>query len=159
MKTLWAAFVLVLVSMSPGWAHEFSKDHLFIDHPWARPSLGGSPNGAAYMTITNNGEAADRLVNVDGDVAQTVELHATLMDGDVMRMRPIHEGIEILPGETLEIVPGGVHVMMMGLLAPLKDGDRFPLSLTFERAGSVDVTVNVESRPGKTDTPSRERHH
>lgn len=159
MNKLFASVVLLVMSSGFVWAHEFTQGGLVIDHPWARPSLGASPNGVAYMTITNNGEMADKLLSVDGDIAKKVDLHRTLMDGDVMRMRPVTDGVEILPGQTLEVVPGGLHVMLMGLTAPLKDGDRFSLSMAFERAGNINVEVYVESRPGKAAPPTREHHH
>jgi copper(I)-binding protein len=148
------------MSGGPLWAHEFTQEgSLVIDHPWARPSLGASPNGVAYMIITNEGGTADKILTVNGNVAKRVELHTTLMDGDVMRMRAVPDGVEILPGQTLEILPGGLHVMLIGLSAPLKEGDRFSLNLMFERAGGVDVEVQVESKPGKSTLPVREHHH
>ena len=159
MKRLLVAAAVLFMSGGPLWAHEFTQGSLVIDHPWARPSLSVSPNGVAYMIITNEGDVADKILTVNGNVAKRVELHTTLMDGDVMRMRAVAGGVEILPGQTLEIAPGGLHVMLMGLSAPLKEGDRFPLTLMFERAGGVDVEVQVESKPGKSTLPVREHHH
>jgi periplasmic copper chaperone A len=159
MKWFLASVAVLFLNSAPVWSHEITQGDLVIDHPWARPSLGASPNGVAYMIITNKGEVADRLRAVRADVAKKVELHATLMDGDVMRMRPVPDGVEILPGQTVEIVPGGLHVMLMGLLGPLKEGDSFPLSLEFERAGNVVVSVHVELKPEKTARPTREHHH
>ena len=159
MKRLLVAAAVLFMSGGPLWAHEFTQGSLVIDHPWARPSLSVSPNGVAYMIITNEGDVADKILTVNGNVAKRVELHTTLMDGDVMRMRAVAGGVEILPGQTLEIAPGGLHVMLMGLSAPLKEGDRFPLNLMFERAGGVDVEVQVESKPEKSTPPVREHHH
>jgi hypothetical protein len=159
MKRTFIALAIVLAGCAPSWAHEFTVGELMVEHPWARPSLGASPNGAAYLIVKNNGKEADRLLSVSGDVAGRVELHATLMDGDVMRMRPVKDGVEIPPGQSVEIVPGGLHIMLMGLAAPLKEGDSFPLSLQFERAGSVDVSVHVETKPEKSAPPMREHHH
>ena len=92
-------------------------------------------------------------------MAGRVELHATLMDGDVMRMRPVKDGVEILPGRSVEVVPGGLHIMLMGLAAPLKEGDAFPLSLRFEHAGTINISVHVESKPEDSAPPMREHHH
>ena len=159
MKRIFLAAAIVLMGCAPSWAHDFKLGDLVVEHPWARPSLGASPNGVAYLIVTNNGAETDRLIDVSGDVAGRVELHATLMEGDVMRMRPVKDGVEILPGQSVEIVPGGLHIMLMGLTEPLKEGDSFPLSLRFEHAGSVDVFVHVENKPEKTAPPMREHHH
>ena len=159
MKRFFSSVIFLFMGCGLVWAHEFTQGTLVIDHPWARPSLGASPNGVVYMIITNKGDVADKLLTVGGNVAEKVELHTTLMDGDVMRMRPVPDGVEILPGQTVEIAPGGLHVMLMGLSAPLKEGDRFSLALMFERAGSVNVDVHVESKPGKSAPPVREHHH
>lgn len=159
MKWYFVCALIFAMNAAPSWAHEFTQGDITVDHPWARPSLGASPNGVAYMIITNTGEVADRLVSVSTEVSKKAELHTTLMDGEVMRMRPVPDGAEILPGQTVEIVPGGLHVMLMGLSAPLKEGDSFPLILQFERAGNVDVSVHVEIKPEKTARPTREHHH
>lgn len=115
---------------------------LKIDGAWARATAGMARNGAAYMTIHNLGPVADRLVAASSPIAGTVELHAHLKDGDVMRMRPV-AAVEIAPGEPAVLQPGGLHVMMLDLKASLKDGDSFPLTLTFEKAGKVTVSVDV----------------
>ena len=159
MKKIFFLAIVLIMGTVQLWAHEFNLGDLVIDHPWARPSLGASPNGVAYMVVTNGGVLADRLLSISGDVAKYVEVHATFMDGDIMRMRPVPGGIEIHPGHSLEIVPGGLHVMLMGLTSPLKEGGKFPLNLHFERAGTLEVTVFVETKPGKHESPVRERHH
>ena len=112
-----------------------------VEHPWARPSV--SSNGAAYLTITEQG-AADRLVSVSSPAAAMVQLHETVNEGGVMKMRPV-EGLDLAPGKPVMLSPGGYHVMMMGLKAPLKLGASFPLTLTFAHAAPVTVTVKVEA--------------
>ncbi len=159
MKRIAIVVAALFIGWAQSWAHEFTLGDLVIGHPWARPSLGLSPNGVAYMIVTNRGSVADRLVGVSAGVAKRVELHATVMDGDVMRMRPVTDGVEIPPGQAIEIAPGGLHVMLMEVAAPLSEGDSFPLSLEFERAGAVEVSVHVESKPEKTARPEREHHH
>lgn len=124
-------------------AHEYKLGDLVIEHPWARASIGQVPNGAAYMTITTGGQEIDHLVSVKSDVAQHVQLHTHMMEGDVAKMRPV-EAIEIAPGTPTVLQPGGLHVMLMGLKAPLVEGQSFPLTLTFERAGEIEVEVKVE---------------
>jgi hypothetical protein len=114
---------------------------LAVENPFARPSAGASGAGAAYMTIRNPGPA-DRLIAAASPVARTVELHTHIREGDVMRMRKI-EAIEIPGSGAATLAPGGLHVMLMGLHKPLKTGDSFALTLTFEKAGAVTIQVPV----------------
>ncbi|MGF1612163.1 MAG: copper chaperone PCu(A)C [Kiloniellales bacterium] len=140
-----------LLSWSAG-AHEYKLVELHIDHPLARASIGAAKAGAAYLTITNQGAEADRLVAVATPVARSAELHTHLMDDGVMKMRPV-VAIEVAPGEPAVLQPGGLHIMLMGLSAPLQEGQSFPLTLTFEKAGTIEVEVEIEGAtemgPGK----------
>lgn len=124
-----------------------------IERAWARPSIGRSPNGAAYLTIANHGEEADRLVAASTPAAERTELHTHLVEGGIMRMRPI-EAVEVPPGAPAAMRPGGDHVMLMGLRQPLRVGDSFELILVFEKAGEVAVTVRVESPAGAPGGPA-----
>lgn len=124
-------------------AHDFTLGALKIDHPWARASAGPARNSAAFMTIHNAG-GADRLVAVAADVSERVELHTHMMEGDVMKMRHV-EAVEVPANAMAELQPGGFHVMLIGLKAPLKEGEHFPLTLTFEKAGEITVDVAVEA--------------
>lgn len=124
-------------------AHDFTLGNLKIDHPWARASAGPARNSAAFMTIHNAG-AADRLVAAAADVSERVELHTHMMEGDVMKMRQV-EAIEVPAGGMAELQPGGFHVMLIGLKAPLKEGESFPLTLTFEKSGEMTLEVTVEA--------------
>mgnify|MGYP001333973401 CR=1 FL=1 len=125
-------------------AHEIRAADLVIEHPWARASIGAARTGAAYMTIRNEGTAPDRLVAAASEVAETAELHTHVAEGDVMRMRPV-AAIEIPPGGAVELRPGGLHLMLMGLRAPLREDEVFPATLTFERAGAVKIEIVVEA--------------
>jgi hypothetical protein len=127
-------------------AEEFRAGALTIDHPWARASIGTSKNSAAYMKISNSGDAPDRLTGVKIDTAEHAMLHESRMEGDVMKMVHLSGGIEIPAHGSAELKPLGLHVMVMGLKAPLKDGETLPLTLVFEKAGEVQVTAAV----GKT---------
>ncbi len=118
---------------------EFGK--LKIVHPWARATV--TPNGGAYLVIDNAGPA-DRLLRVETPIA-TAELHQHIMQGDVMLMRPV-AGIDLPAGRTI-LSPGGYHIMLLNLKAPLKEGASFPLKLVFEKAGTVEVMVAV-GKPG-----------
>lgn len=152
---LLAAAILLALGGAAG-ARDYTLGDLRIDHPWARASIGRVPNGAAYLTIVTHGEAADRLVAVESDVAKRVSLHTHLMEGGVMKMRPV-ESVEIAPGEPTVLKPGGLHVMLMGLKAPLEEGARFPLTLIFERAGRIEVQVQVEAATA-TEPPADKGH-
>jgi len=118
-----------------------------IGHPYATPSLPGTSNGAAYFEmLENTGNAADRLLRATTPVAARVELHSMAVDAQgVMRMREI-DAIALAPHAKIRMRPGsGMHLMLVGLKAPLKDGARFPMTLEFERAGKVEVEVAVQS--------------
>lgn len=113
-----------------------------IQNPWARASAGPAKAGAAFMDISNGG-AADRVTGASADVAEVVELHTHIKDGDVMKMRRV-EFIDVPAGGAVQLQPGGLHVMFMGLTAPLEEGESFPLTLTFENAGDITVEVVVQ---------------
>lgn len=126
-------------------AHEFKAGAITIGHPYARATAAGQPTGGGFMKFVNGG-GTDKLLSVSAEVSKTVELHEMKMEGDVMRMRQV-DGIELQAGKTVELKPGGYHVMFIGLKAPLKAGDKFPVKLKFEKAGEVTVEVKVEA-PG-----------
>ncbi len=123
-------------------AADYSLGDLAIHKPWARASIGQAQAGAAYVTVMNKGSLPDRLIAVEGEVANRVELHNHMMDGGVMKMRPV-KAIEVAPGEPAVLKPGGLHIMLMGLKAPLVKGESFPLTLVFERAGRVEIEVSI----------------
>jgi periplasmic copper chaperone A len=131
-----------------GHAHGFRAGDIRIDHPYATPSRPGMQTGAVYFrSIENRGRVADRLLSASTPVAASVEIHHMHMDGDIMRMRAVPD-LE-LPARTVvrmrHSTPNGHHLMLLDLKAPLKDGDRFPLTLHFERAGTYTVQVWVQT--------------
>lgn len=115
-----------------------------VEKVWARASAGRAGAGAAYLTLRNTGAAGDRLVSASTEVAKRAELHTHKMTGDVMRMARV-EGVDLPPGGVVTLKPGGLHVMLMGLNKKLVKGDRFPLTLNFEKSGSVTVDVAIQS--------------
>lgn len=123
-------------------AHSFKLGEIDIGHPYARPTREGQLVAGGYLKLTNKG-AADRLLSARSPAADAAEIHSMTMEGDVMKMRQV-DAIELATGQTVELKPGGYHLMLMGLKAPLKAGDQFPLTLKFEKAGEVVVTVKVE---------------
>ena len=139
-----AAAAALLAVSALGAAAEDSG--LKIDKAWARATPGGAQTAAAYMTILS--AASDRLLGVSSPAAAKAAIHETLMENGVMKMRPVGV-LELAPGKAVELKPGGYHVMLMGLKAPLKAGESFPVTLTFEKAGPREVTVKIE-KPGAT---------
>ena len=115
-----------------------------LQHVWARATPGAATTGAAYLTVTDNGRP-DRLVGVSTPIAAMAEVHETIHDNGVMKMRPVAGGIALEPGKPVAFTPGGYHIMLMGLKSPLKAGDSFPLTLTFEHARPITVSVHVEA--------------
>lgn len=103
----------------------------------------GAANGAAYLTITNGLDASIRLVSIEGDVAEKLELHETVKENDVLKMVPRPDGFEILAGKQLRLEPGRKHIMMMGLVKPLVVDDEFELTLNFDRADSQTIMVQA----------------
>ncbi|HEX6959043.1 MAG TPA: DUF1775 domain-containing protein [Ferrovibrio sp.] len=108
--------------------------------------------GGAFMQLTNSGKTDDKLIRAAAPVAENVEIHEHAMEGGAMRMRPV-DGVPIPAGGTALLQPGGYHVMMIGLKHPLKQGDHFPLTLTFEKAGTVTVDVPVLTPGATSATP------
>lgn len=153
-KHLGAAVAAIAISAAAQ-AHEFKAGQITIGHPYARASVPGQVAGGGYLSLDNQGTSGDRLLSASADVSQSVQLHSMAMDGDVMRMRQV-EGIELPAGKKVELKPGGLHIMFIGLKAPLKAGDKFPLTLKFERAGEVKVQVSVEA--GSTAPASAHEH-
>ena len=139
-----AAIALVSIAAMAAQAHEFTVGDIAIGHPYARATAPGQPTGGAFLRLENRGKADDRLLSASADVGKSTELHTMKMEGDVMRMREL-PSIELPAGKYVELKPGALHLMIIGLKGPLKEGDKFPLRLKFEKAGEVTVTVNVEA--------------
>ena len=132
-----------LAGLAETHAHEIKVGDIVIDHPWSRQSPKAADVGAGFMRITNTGAADDRLVKVESPVSKTVQLHDMKMDGDVMKMAEVPGGIAIPAGATVELKPKSLHLMFMGLNAQLREGEEFRATLTFEKAGTVEVDFEV----------------
>jgi periplasmic copper chaperone A len=115
-----------------------------VREAFARATIGNATSGAVYLTIVNHASGPDRLVSASAPVAARTDLHMTVRDGDIVRMRRL-ESIEIEAGGTVAFEPGGAHVMLSGLAAPLVEGESFELTLEFEAAGSMRLEVPVKS--------------
>jgi copper(I)-binding protein len=118
---------------------------LTVSSPWTRATPGGAKIAGGYLKVTNNGTAADRFVGVRSDVSDRIEIHEMSMSDGVMKMRPLPNGLEIKPGEAVELKSGGYHLMFMDLKQPLKQGDTLKATLLFEKAGTLDVDFNVNA--------------
>lgn len=136
----------------PASAHDYKLGDLQISQPWTRATASTAPSAGGFLTITNKGAAPDKLIAVKSPAAEMTQIHEMKMEGDIMRMREREGGLEIAPGATVTLAPRGYHLMMMGLKAPLKQGEKVPLTLVFEKAGSVDVELAVEAM-GATSAP------
>ncbi len=152
--------LIALVCGASAWPQETSVGDLRIGHPYATPSLPGSTTGAAYLvSIENAGSQPDRLLRASTPAAARVEMHSMAVDAQgVMRMREV-AAIALAPRQTLKMQPGGaMHFMLIGLKKPLKDGDTLPMTLQFERAGSVEVKLVVQTPRPSMDMPEMHRH-
>jgi periplasmic copper chaperone A len=130
---------------APSRAEDVKAGDLVISQAWSRATPNGAKIGGGYLTIANKGSAPDRLVGVSADVAGKIEVHEMAMNDGVMKMRPLDKGLAIEPGKTVKLAPGGYHLMMMDLKTPLKQGDKVPVTLEFEKAGKVQVTLDVQA--------------
>jgi len=138
------AAALAVTLAIPALAADYTAGSLKISAPWARATPKGAQVGGGYMTITNNGSTPDRLISGASGISSSFEVHEMSMDGGVMKMRMLKDGLEIKPGETVTLKPGGYHIMFMGLKDQLKQGDTFKSTLEFAKAGKVDVEFNIE---------------
>lgn len=141
-----ALSLMALFASLPAPAGDYQLGTLQIANPWARPSPMNAENGAGYLMLKNGGDQADKLVSASADVAAATELHSTLMDGNVMKMRHV-AAIDIPPNGEAELKPGGFHIMFLGLRKPLEQGQRFPVKLKFEKAGGITVEMTVAHEP------------
>ena len=140
------AFSVLLASLLAALARaeEVKTGDLVITQAWSRATPKGAKIGGGYLTIENKGSAPDRLIGGSADVAGKVQVHEMAMNNGVMTMRPLDNGLIIEPGKTVKLAPGGYHLMLFDLKSPLKQGDKLPLTLEFEKAGKVKLSFDVQ---------------
>ena len=143
-RTIACATMLSYFLAAPLRAEDVKAGDLVITQAWSRATPGGAKIAAGYLTIENKGAAADRLIGAAVDVAARVEVHEMSMKDGVMTMRQLDKGLAIEPGKTVKFAPGGYHLMLMDLKSPLKQGDKLPVTLEFEKAGRVKVALDVQ---------------
>ncbi|MGY8677027.1 copper chaperone PCu(A)C [Bradyrhizobium sp. UFLA05-153] len=144
-RILALAALSALAFAAPGRADDVKAGDLVITQAWSRATPGGAKVAGGYLTIENKGSAPDKLVGVSAEIAGKIEVHEMAMDNGVMKMRPLDKGLAIEPGKTVKLAPGGYHLMMQELKGPLKQGDRVPVTLQFEKAGKVAITLDVQA--------------
>ena len=150
---------LVLTSLSSvAQAHEYKAGSLTITRPWVRATPGGAQVGGGYLTITNTGSMPDRLLGGALSGAARGEVHVTSNEGGISRMRSVEGGIEIKPGETVRLAPGGYHLMFLGLKHSLINGERVAGTLQFEKGGSVPVEFEVQAVGAKAPADHMNKH-
>ncbi|HTP10754.1 MAG TPA: copper chaperone PCu(A)C [Anaerolineae bacterium] len=138
--------LMLVVSMAACGTSSSSGNSITVSDAWARPSTMMDHAGAAYMVLQNNGTTEDKLLAVESDVAQTIELHQTTADsGGMMSMSPV-SNIPVPANGKTELKPGGFHVMLINLTRELKAGDKIQFTLNFEKAGKVPVTAEVKDQ-------------
>src|ERR1700678_4266476 len=138
------AVAISCVLVASACAQEIKAGNLVITQAWSRATPGGAKIGGGYLTIENKGATPDRLIGGSGEVASKIEVHEMSMKNGVMTMRPLDNGLTIEPGKTVKLAPGGFHLMLFDLKAPLKQGDKVPVTLEFEKAGKVNLSLDVQ---------------
>ncbi|NOG73633.1 copper chaperone PCu(A)C [Roseicella sp. DB1501] len=142
-----AVLLPILAVLRPAAAQQPSGPAIEVERAWTRATGPSAQTAVAYLAIRNRGTAPDRLVSAASPDARVVEMHETTMEGGVMRMRPVQDGVAIPPGGVVRLEPdgGGVHLMLVGPRHAFARGDRVSLTLTFERAGDLRVEMAVEA--------------
>ena len=140
---------LLMVAAVPAFAQSSS---IQVANPWAPATPSGAKTGAVYMTIDNKLSIADRLTGLSSEVAKKLQIHETKMENGIMKMREISGGLPVPAGGSVVLKPGGYHVMLIDLNRPLKAGETFPVTLVFEKAGKVSITVSVQSMGATHDS-------
>jgi copper(I)-binding protein len=139
-----AAALAATLFAVPAHAGDAKAGDLVITQAWSRATPSGAKIAGGYLTIENKGTAPDRLLGGSGDIAGKVEVHEMAMNNGVMTMRPLDKGLTIDPGKTVKLAPGGYHLMIMDLKGPFKQGDKVPVTLEFEKAGKVTLSLDVQ---------------
>jgi periplasmic copper chaperone A len=148
-KSLFAISILAATA-GTALAQTYTVGALKIEQPWTRATPGGAKVGGGYVTITNSGTTPDRLIGGTLPQAGRFEVHEMKVEGGTAHMREVKGGLEIGPGQKVELKPGGYHIMFMDLRAPFKQGETLKGQLRFEKAGTIDVEYKVQGLGGGT---------
>lgn len=139
--------VLLLAACSPGKPPSYSSAGIAVGEPFSRPAPAGG-TGAGFFSVTNNNTGPDVLIAVESPIARKVQMHETSMADGMMRMEQLKDGVPLKAGQTVAFEPGGKHVMFIGLVRPLKAGDRIPATLVFRNAGRAPIELVVRDAGG-----------
>ncbi|MBE7184669.1 MAG: copper chaperone PCu(A)C [Methylobacterium mesophilicum] len=153
-----ASLGLALWLATPGAAHDFRGGTIEISHPWSRPTTASAPVASGYMKLMNMGRASDRLLSVSSPVAERAELHRFVSQDGATRMRPVSGGLPVASGATVDFEADRLHVMFIKPTRTLRDGDRFPATLMFEKAGPVDIEFVVQRRASGASSDGHAGH-
>jgi hypothetical protein len=143
-RSLAFAALSAIVLAAPVRADDVKAGDLVITQAWSRATPSGAKVAGGYLTIENKGTAPDRLIGVSAEIAGKADVHEMAMDNGVMKMRQLDKGLAIDPGKTVKLAPGGYHLMLQELKGPFKEGEKVPVTLQFEKAGKVNVTLDVQ---------------
>ena len=135
--------IVAVLAMAASVVASAAQEHVEVTQAWSREMPPGAPVGVGYFTIVNHGHRMDRLIRIHTPIAGKAEMHTSVMEDGLMKMRPLN-AVEVPPGGSTVFQPGGNHVMLMQVKKPLRKGESFPMTLTFEHAGDVQVRVTVE---------------
>ena len=157
-RQLLGAVLATALVIVPAFAHDtFTVGDIEISGGFTRATLPNAPVGGGYITIVNTGSADDTLIGASSPVAEDVQLHQMKMEGEVMKMGEMPDGIPVPAGQTVALEPGGMHLMMMGLKQPLIEGESVPVTLRFETAGTIEIALVVGSIAA--DEPEHPEEH
>src|SRR5918997_4583340 len=162
LKLAAAVCASLLLAAAPALAQDaqtYRAGSLSIETPWSRATPGGTKIGAGYMRILNRGSEPDRLIGGSAAAAGGFALHETTNVDGVARMRPVESGLVIPPGATVDLSPGGMHIMLVDLKRPLKQGDTIEGTLVFERAGTVSIAYRVGGVGAQSAGGGSHHHH
>ena len=151
------ALALALAVTTPAIARDYTAGTVKISNPWTRVPPPSAKVAGGFMTLTNTGTAPDRLVKVSSPAAGRIEIHEMTLDGGMMKMRELDKGLEIKPGQTVELKPGSFHIMFMDLKEAPKEGGTVKGTLVFEKAGPIEIEYKVEPL-GAKGAPAHHHH-
>lgn len=152
-RFLYVVAALAVFGMGPdGASVARAADRMVVEGAWTRATPPSAKTAAGYLILRNMGNSDDRLARIESPVAETIEVHSMTMEGGIMRMRRLDAPLAIPARGEVRLDPGGLHLMMMGMKTPLREGERIKLDLVFERAGRVAVEMPV-ARLGATEPP------
>lgn len=149
-------YLLALIA-TPAMAQDYTVNGITVTQPWSRATPPVTPVAVGYLTITNDGSEPDKLISISSSLAERVEIHESMMTDGISRMQPVAE-VVIGPGETVTLAPGGLHLMYIKPEHGLKEGERFPATLTFEKAEPIDVEFAVSAMGATSPAEQHEGH-